>query len=219
MDPVIHKLDLLTSDGRPLVHKFYRQPKDPHGLLVTFPGHRYGVDGPLLYYPSELLGATGWDTLALSYGFQSAMMDPQEYGLREIMSECQTALAAVLAKRDYPHIGLVGKSLGTGIIAQLCYTMDQLGTAQAAYLTPLLGTPFFDPLVIQTSQPAFLAMGTKDRFFDQDALEHLLVQKPMEYVLVEGADHSMDVAGDLAGSIAAVKMVVGKVVDFLMQGG
>ena len=65
-------LDLKTADGRPLIHKFYRQSEMAEGLLLVFPGNHYGVDGPLLFYPSELLRDLGWDTLAVSYGFQTA---------------------------------------------------------------------------------------------------------------------------------------------------
>lgn len=219
MDPVIQSLELHSADGRPLVHKFYRHEAGAAGLLVTFPGARYGVDGPLLYYPSQILGRRGWDTLALNYGFQSSMVDPMEYGLGEIISECQAGLHAALSERDYPRIGLLGKSLGTGIVAQLCPSIPEPERVRAAYLTPLLGTPFFDPVVAQTSQPGFLAMGSRDRFYEQQALEELLAQKPMEFLLVEGADHSMDVAGDLAASVRAAERVAGRTLEFLLAEG
>jgi hypothetical protein len=58
-------------------------------------------------------------------------------------------------------------------------------------------------------------MGTADRFYDPLALERLKAGRPFELVLVEGADHSMDVPGDLAASLQAVRQVVTAVLEFL----
>lgn len=210
-------LKLETADGRPLVHKFYRWDTDPVGLLVAFPGNHYGVDGPLLYYPCELLRGTGWDTLAVSYGFQSAMREPFEAGLENLLTECSTAIARAREGRQYPKIGLLGKSLGAAVVAQLCANEPDLADARPAYLTPALGTPFFDPTFIEATQPALLAVGTADRFYSAEAVENLVAQKQPKLILVDGADHSMNVAEDLKASIAAMEQVVQGVLSF-MQG-
>ena len=208
-------LGLRTSDGRPLAHKFYRQAEDPAGLLIAFPGNHYGMDGPLLYYPCELLQAAGWDTLALSYGFQTAVQELGDGALPGLIGECTAALHAALEARSYPRLALLGKSLGAGLVAYLCGAESALSGASVACLTPALGTPLFDPLLERTSQPALLAMGTADRFYDPQALERLRAARPFELVLVERADHSMDVPGDLAASLEAVGQVVTAAVAFL----
>ena len=154
-------LDLQTADGRPLIHKFYRQSEAAAGLLIVFPGNHYGVDGPLLYYPCELLRDQGWDTLAVSYGFQTAGKGPFEDGLDVLLAECKSAAQAALNIRDYPRLGLVGKSLGAAVVAHLCANEPGFSEARAGYLTPALGTPFFDPLFLDTRQSAFVAVGTE----------------------------------------------------------
>ena len=208
-------LRLTTADGRPLVHKFYRHPKDAAGLLVIFPGNHYGVDGPLLYYPSKLLGTQGWDTLAVSYGFQTAMREPFADGLESLVSECVTAITAAIDGRQYSRIGLIGKSLGAGVVAYLCGHRPELAGARAAYLTPALGTPFFDPFFVKTSQPAYLAVGTHDRYYSAEVLERLQAQRPFELALIEGADHSLDISGDLPGSMEAAGRAVAGLVAFI----
>jgi hypothetical protein len=211
-------LDLKTVDGRPLIHKFYQQSEMAKGLLLIFPGNHYGVDGPLLYYPGELLRDQGWDTLAVSYGFQTAGKGPFEEGLDVLLDECRSAAKAALDVRDYPRVGLVGKSLGAAVVAQLCVGDQGFSEARAGYLTPALGTPFFDPLFIETSQSAFVAVGTADRFYSSEALEELRSKKPFELALVEGADHSMNVSGDLGASFASVGKVVEGLLAFLTNG-
>lgn len=210
-------LPLKTIEGRPLVHKFYRQEADAKGLLVTFPGGNYGMDGPMLYYPSELLGAAGWDTLALTYGFQLSMEPFSTDAISDLLEECRAAVGVVLEEREYPRLGLIGKSLGAAVVALLCQTEPYLAGARAAYLTPPLGMPFFDPIFNQTDQPACLAIGTQDRFYDSQALESLLAGRPFELTVIKGADHSMDVTGNLKASLEAVKMVVGEVLEFLQS--
>lgn len=210
------KLPFKASDGNPLIHKFYRQEDEPSGLLVTLPGNHYGVDGPLLYYPSELLCEAGWDTLALTYGYQTAGEEFHHDTVPSMVQECHAALALIISERDYPRIGLVGKSLGAFVIAQLCNMGDGLDKVRCVYLTPPIGTPFFDPFFLQTVQPAHLAIGTRDRFYQSQALEDLQAKRAFGLTLIEGADHSMDVAGDLDASIEAVRTVTQEGVDFLV---
>ncbi len=211
-------LDLQTADGRPLIHKFYRQSEAAAGLLIVFPGNHYGMDGPLLYYPCELLRDQGWDTLAVSYGFQTAGKGPFEDGLDVLLAECKSAAQAAMNIRDYPRLGLVGKSLGAAVVAHLCANEPEFSEARAGYLTPALGTPFFDPLFLDTRQSAFVAVGTADRFYSSEVLENLQDKKAFELALVESADHSMNVSGDLAASTESVRKVVEGLLTFLQDG-
>jgi len=199
------------------VHKFYRQEGKPNGLLMTFPAARYGVDGPLLYYLSELMWAAGWDTLALTYGFQLTMEPFSADVIPGLLQECRSALETVLAGRTYPRLGLAGKSLGAGVVAYLCQSEPSLTEARAIFFSPALGTPLFDPILAQIHHPSYVAIGTQDRFYDPEILDTLRTSRPFELTVIEGADHSMDVSGDLGTSIEAVKKIVSEVVDFLQR--
>jgi dienelactone hydrolase len=208
-------LPLRTEDGRPLVHKYRRQAGQSAGLLLLFPGNLYGVDGPLLFYPSAFLFERGWDTLGLSYGFQSAMASATGETVMAALRESELAVADALAQRPYPRVGLIGKSLGASVVAHLCATTPQLSGARAVYLTPLLGVPLFDGLFSQTSQSAFLAIGSADTFYDVDALRALDDNASLEVRVLEGADHSLVVPGDLPASLRVLERVCSEVVDFL----
>jgi alpha/beta superfamily hydrolase len=212
----LEPLPLVASNGKPLIHKFYRQENDPAGLLIALPGNHYGVDGPLLYYPSKILLDAGWDTLALTYGYQSAGVEFDHEMVPGVVQECQDAVRHVLSKRDYPNVCLVGKSLGAFVIAQLCNIKEMLEAARCVYVTPPLGTPFFHQLFQASSQPAHIALGTKDRFYTQQALIDLKTKHPFSLTLIDNADHSMNVAGDLDASIEAVRRVTQEGVNFIL---
>jgi dienelactone hydrolase len=213
--PDLVRLPLRSTDGRPLPHKFYRHAEESAGLLVAFPGNLYGSDGALLFYPSVFLGGMGWDTLALSYGFQSTMAGAGPEAVASAVAESTEAVRAALKGRSYPRIGLIGKSLGCGIVAELCISVPALAPARAVYLTPMLGTSLFDPLFTQTHQPAYIAQGTADGFHDPEDLEALRRVRRFSLTLVEGADHSLVVPGDLGASIAALERVTREAISFL----
>ncbi len=213
--PNLVRLPLRAADGRPLAHKFLRQAEGAQGLLVTFPGNLYGPDGALLFYPSVLLGNEGWDALALTYGFQREMSGPDAGAIAAAVQECAAAVQAVLERGTYARIGLIGKSLGCGIVAQLCTAEPALASARAAYLTPMLGSPLFDPLFARTAQPAYLAQGTADGFHDPSELDKLRANRGFTLTLIDGVDHSLVVPGDLAASVAALERVTREVVAFL----
>ena len=208
------RLPARAADGRPLLHKYYRHPGGAQALLVTLPGKLYGVDGALLYYPSLLLGRRGWDTLAITYGFQSAaedaMPDPQV-----LAEECLGALRDARSSRPYTRIGLVGKSLGASVAARLCVQAPEVADARAAFLTPLLGTPLFDPDFRRSTQPACLVVGTADGFYDEAALRALAAARPFRLVRLEGGDHSLIVGDDLGASLRALEHALAAVIAFL----
>jgi dienelactone hydrolase len=132
-----------------------------------------------------------------------------------LLAESSAAIKVAMTQRGYDRVCLLGKSLGSGVIAYLCRREPHLASARAAYLTPPLGTPFFDPIVSETQQPSYLAIGTSDRFYNVNALEALQSSKPFQTTTVEGADHHMVIPGDLESSLRILQEVVKDVVGFL----
>jgi phosphoglycolate phosphatase len=207
-------LPIQTSDGRPVAHAFHRQDQAPRGLLICLPGQSYGVDGPLLYYPKRILQSRGWDTLGLTYSFQTTMSGLTAEAVAASMAEAKAAVQMAIRQRTYPQLCLVGKSLGAGVLAWLCREEESLGRARAAFLTPLLGTPIFDTAFVESRSRAYVAIGTRDRFYDPAALDRLRSQRPFELRVVEGQDHGLDFNGSLEASLGDLQAVVGDLVEF-----
>jgi len=133
------------------------------------------------------------------------------------LDECREAVRRVLRERDYGRIALVGKSIGTGVVAHLCLEEPRCPRARTVYLTPTLEVPLFDPLFARTSQPALLAMGTADPFYSQAALDRLREQRSFELCLIDGADHSLVIPGDLDASLAALRKVTVEAAAFIKE--
>jgi hypothetical protein len=92
-----------------------------------------------------------------------------------------------------------------------------LEEARCGYLTPPIGTPFFDLIFLQTTQRAHLAIGTKDRFYEPQALEALQKDRAFSLTLIENADHSMNILDDLDGTLQAIGRVTRDVVSFFVE--
>jgi hypothetical protein len=60
-----------------------------------------------------------------------------------------------------------------------------------------------------------MAMGTGDRFYSETELEELQSEREFTNTLIENADHSMDIAGDIEATMDEMKRVVSEVVDFI----
>lgn len=211
-------LPLVASDGRPLHHTYCRQDGDPVGLVIILPGLHYGLDGPLNYHLIHGLRERGWDSLGLMYGFQVAMKGGFAENWLPTLEECRQAIRVSMAARPYPVLTVVGKSLGSSLLAVLATDMEELRAARVAHHTPPLSMPSFPEQLAAATQPLYLALGSADRFYDPDQIEALRARRPMLVRVVEGADHGMDVPGDLEATMRAVQMVVEDTMSFALTG-
>ena len=209
-------LPLKMHDGRPLPHTFFEG--DGAGLLIIFPGLHYGPEGPLHYHLSKRLQTSGWDTLGLTYGFQAKMAFPWTDHVPEILEEGKSAIREAMNRKAYPRLAFVGKSLGSIVLVQLCSDGVVPDKALVAHLTPPIGSPQFDSAFASTRQPTYLAIGKEDSFYSEPALADLQAHRPVVIRAVEGADHGMDVAGDLPASLRAVGQVVEDMTAFFLTG-
>ncbi len=207
-------LDLETADGHRLVHKYYPAQGNPQALAVVLPGDHYGVDAPLLYYPTLALQQAGWDTLALTYGYQSAGKQFSLNYIPQTVDEILRGIKVALDHRPAPRLLLIGKSLGAALITTLCQIEPVMDPASTVYLTPPLDMPFFASAFEETTQPALVILGTADRFYDERVLGEMRSSRAFELMQIEGADHSLNIGDDLKASLQVLGEVVRKILEF-----
>lgn len=209
-----YTLELDTAEGRHLMHKYYPAPGDPSGLALFLPGDHYGVDAPLLYYPALALRQLGWDTLAITYGYQSAGRPISLDEIPHTVEEVVRGLTAALAYRQSPRLLLVGKSLGAALITTLCQVDPRFENARTIYLTPPLEMPFFASAFAETSQEALVILGTADRFYNEKVLDEMRSARSFELMQIEGGDHSLNLGDDLKATLQVLGEVVRRMLAF-----
>lgn len=223
----ITSLEFNGYGGAPVANHYFRPAVSSQvpTLAIILPGLSYSGDMPLLYYTRLLLLQRGADVLQLdtsyaSPNFQKATRQEQAMWLGA------DATAAVKAGRaaqpDHAasmpqRLILAGKSIGTVALAYLVSSSEP--DATTVWLTPLLRQPLIVQAVLQCNGPTMCIAGTGDATFEAAALESIQAAGA-EVMIIEGANHSLEIPGDIFQSLKNLNTVVQGLAGFLdRQGG
>ncbi len=163
---------------------------DGQGLLIVYPGLHYPPCYPLLYYARKAALSQGWDVLAMEYDLRVVPRGKRGVWLEEV---AQTSLN--WAAERAPKLALVGKSLGTAMLA----------LAPVETLTIPWGRVWITPLVRRTTVRRALARethglafaGSRDGYISAEAWQEL-AHPGLRQVWLEGADHRLEEDDPLA---------------------
>jgi len=209
---------LTTADGRPLPHTFHRRDGEADALALLFPGFGYRATMPLLHYTERSLLWRGLDVLRLDLAydtdpaFEAAAPSARRAWLRR---DAERAARAAISQRAYRRHVLVGKSLGTLALADLVEETFVDDPPTCIWLTPLLGNEGLRRAVLQRRPPSLFAIGTADALYDEAVLQELTSATDGRAVVLEGADHSLEIAGDVRASLDALRTYGGGLEAFL----
>jgi dienelactone hydrolase len=211
------RLSIEGPDKSPLPNRFYRQENGGAShLALILPGLLYTCDKPLLYYPTQLLLWRGADVLQLwrDYSSPDSASASREEQAGSLMSDCQALLEAGRSQKDYAGYILVGKSLGT---IGLAYLLSQLAgeTVAAIWLTPLLQQPRLVQAAANAPAPGLFIAGSGDPNYDAQAMARIRQATGAESLIIQGADHSMEIPGDMTRSLFVMQKIMQGVADFL----
>jgi hypothetical protein len=213
-------LDIRGPGDRPVPNTFVRQEDETRHLGMLFPGYGYRATMPLLYYPERLLVARGADVLRVEYAYDrqpefrrmdQAQRDRWFYG--DVRAVCD----AGLAQRLYERVTLVGKSIGTQAIGHLLEVEERLSRAEYVWLTPLLRDLLLRAQIERGRPHSLFVIGTADPHYSLSALSEAEDATGGQSVVVEGADHSLEIGGDILRSLHAMEQVMGALERFLYR--
>jgi hypothetical protein len=204
--------------GEPVPNLFLRQEEEASHVAVMLPGFGYTCDMPLFYYTTNQLLEAGVDVLHVEYAY-SRRADfrklPLEKQKEWLFGDAAAAFQAARAHRPYREMTLIGKSIGTRAMGYLLTHHSLPERVNAIWLTPLLNDPELRKQMIRFEQPSLDVIGTADSHFDQEFLDELRGTNGCETVVVEGADHGLDIPGDVSASVRAMAGIVGRIQQFL----
>lgn len=216
--PKLGSLEAVGYGDRPVPNTFFAQDGETLHLGVILPGMGYTAHMPLLYYATELLLAAGADVLAFEYNYsrnEAYKSAPEEEQGRWTMADVTAACRVALAQRSYSRITVVGKSLGTIAAAFLLTENPAFTDAEAVLLTPVLRFGPFMRQVVRRQGRYLYVIGTADPHYDPALLLQVTQATGGERLVIEGADHSMEIAGDLSASLRALGRVVRSIEGFI----
>jgi predicted unusual protein kinase regulating ubiquinone biosynthesis (AarF/ABC1/UbiB family) len=216
----IETLKIAGYRDEPVPNTFFRQKQATHSLAILLPGIGYTCHMPLLYYPTQLLHTMGADVLWVEYAY-SRRADFQALGESErerwFFTDVVTACREGLAQRPYQQITLIGKSIGTLAMGHLLTTGVLPPQTHAIWLTPLLRRDRLRAQIQQYGKPSLFVIGTADPHYDPATLDAVRAATQGEALVIDGADHSLNIAGDVFQSLRAIEQVVRAVQAFLAR--
>lgn len=170
------------------------------GAVVLFPGVRYSVDTPLLYYAGSAFAQRGYEILPVDYGDEAQSLT----GLERTADALEGPVLDQLRSWNlgqYEDVVFVSKSIGT-VLAGRC--AQRLGCAvRHIYLTPLeLTLPYLN-------RAEDIAVGAgADPFLDAERLKAHCEAQSVPLRLYPGVGHRLEDKQDLRRTLDILGEIV-----------
>ncbi len=227
-------LDATTTRGAPLPYTFFRNDTGTDRLAVLFPGLGYRATMPLLHYTQRAFQERGADVLRLDLAYDLDPDFPRDDASRRrawIRDDALSAYRAATRQGAYRDVILVGKSIGTLALADILADVPadvpahvpadipSAGlpprTPACVWLTPLLNDASLLETVQRRLPPSLFVIGTADPLYDATRLDELAERTGRNRVIVEDADHSLEIPGDMAKTLQAMHAYLSALDGFL----
>lgn len=214
-------LEISGYRSGPVPNTFIRHHGKADHLAILFPGINYTCKMPLLYYQTRLFLSLGADVLCVEYAYNQradfqSLFDSEQgsWFLTDVTAACR----AGLQQDEYSKVTLTGKSLGTLALGHLLASEPLLSNIQVVWLTPLLKDENLRAQIRRATQQSIMVIGTNDVHYDTAYLEELKVLSQVRAVILEGADHSLEVKGNLLNSIKLMGQLMSEIAQFVAPG-
>ena len=206
-------LELSVQVELPFSNKYIKQKTQSDSLALLFPGMRYTCDMPLLYYTTELFLDQGRDILQLwsAPDFKSISQAEQT---QQLLAYSEALLIAGKNSGSYKEFVLVGKSLGTIAMTLLITKFPELLEETTIWFTPLLNLPPVSQALLSSTGPAFVAGSDADPTFDQEAIPQIKSLPNTTTLVINKADHSLEIPGDPLSSVQVLSRVMKNLASF-----
>ena len=172
---------------------------DPGRVLVLLPGAWYSTDGPLLWFARAAARRRGWTALEVWDELRDGR-DWESWG-------AERAGAALAFAGDAARVFFVAKSLSSTAAA---VAADR--GIPSVWLTPLLDEAVVVEGLGRATAPSLLIGGTADPHWNREA-----APAGAEVLELEDADHSLEVPGNLDGSLFFLQNVTNRIDRFLAE--
>jgi hypothetical protein len=213
----INSLSISGFRGEPVPNRFFQQQSSA-ALAVVFPGLGYHADLPVLYYPRLIALEHGADVLCLDTAYNrsaeySRLSDSGQ--LEWIDADAGAALTVALAQRPYQRLLLIGKSLGSMAMGGLLDRLLDLPRSAWLWLTPVLSDERLVAQVARYQPLSLFVIGSADHYYDPAVLQQVTEATRSQPVVIDGADHSLEVKGQAQQSLQALQQVMAAVGSFI----
>lgn len=213
-------LEFQSAGSRPHRQRLLSSGHASDHLAVLLPGRSYSTDMPVLYFPGRLMLSHQVDVLKVDYSIPAEDLEALPLGelAARAAASSETILRAVLEQRAPSRLTLIGKSLGTIVMAHLLGCGLDLPRTDCIWITPILKDESLQNKMAGVRQMSMVVAGSADPYSDEHGLERLEKETGMRVVLIEDADHQLDVPGNGIETLRGLQRIVRSIEGFMGWG-
>jgi hypothetical protein len=175
-----------------------RHDGDPERWAVLLPGMMYPTRAPVLWFARET-------AMGLGYTALEVLGEPIEHADR--LGWTRECAEKAIAEARSARVVVIGKSLASLLAGEI----SERGLP-AAWLTPPLTEPPMIEALAAVHSPALLLGGTADPMWKRDAIPD---NSRLDVVEVPGVDHALQITGDPAASLDALRQMTAALTAWL----
>ena len=211
-------LDVVGYRKQKVPNTFISHPVPSQHLGVILPGYRHSPDKADLNYAGRILREQGADLLRVEYVYYQTNFPQQSESEqnRWLSEDVFAALNVCLSLRSYSKITLVGKSLGTKAMGSLIVD-ERFQNASCVWSTPPLTDEWLCKQIEKSRPRPLFIMGTADKFYRPEILKQLERATNGKSVIIEGADHGLEVPENIPKSLMALNQIVQALQEYLSE--
>jgi predicted alpha/beta-fold hydrolase len=212
------QLKIKGYNGRFLKNRYLKQSDDTQDVALVFPGLAYNSNMPLLHYSVETILASGINVLTVDYDYSNNsefMKQSQTTKSDWLIEDVEAALKVITEEENQKVVCLTGKSLGTLALGYLLETHENLRDTKTIWLTPLIRNPELLEQMLAYMKDAVMVIGTKDPHYDRDIVDRLNASTQLSGIIIDGANHSLEIEGDVTQSLRVLMQIVAILQQFL----
>lgn len=214
----VERLSIKGYNNRTLKTRFFKPDVDTQELALVFPGLAYTSDMPLLYYTIETIITCGINVLSVDFDY-SNNQEFLKQSVRErsewLLEDSEAALKMITSEKNQKVVCMVGKSMGTIVLGHLLETHEDLRDTKTIWLTPLIKNPELLEQMLAYMKEAVLVIGTNDSHYDRDIIDRLNASTQLSGIVIDGADHSLEIEGKITDSLRVLTQIVSILGPFL----
>lgn len=183
-------------------------------LAVFFPGRKYGVDCPLLYFSDAICKEKNYKTVYLHYAAHRE--EKSGNSVAEDIKSAESYVMDFLGQIDfsgYEEILFISKSIGT-VLASMAQSSRRLNVRNI-YFTPLEQTiPYLCEKRLNRPEDNLILAGTEDPFLEAKTLKEICRAEGLPLWQFEGLGHSME-KEEVFDSLDILKEIMKPVKEFI----
>lgn len=209
-------LDAVGYHNQKVPNTFVVQSIPTGHLGIILPGYRHSADMADLHYAGRILREQGADLLRVEYAYYQTdyFGQPESEQDQRISEDVFAVCNACLAFRPYTKITLVGKSLGTKAMGFLLGD-KRFQKANCVWSTLPITIEWLYSRIEQVHPRSLFIIGTADKYYKPEMLECLVNVTKGRTVIVEDADHGLEVPGSIPRSLMGLGQIVRALQEFL----